>query len=145
MSADGDGLVHRVDYASPPILEVRDLGVSFSGRVGLLAGLGGRKATEARAVDGVDLQLHRGEVLALAGESGCGKTTTARAMMGLIKPQRGEILFNGQSARQGPPLVPAPGADGLPGPDGFPEPASDDLRDRRGGTAHPSDPPRTGG
>jgi peptide/nickel transport system ATP-binding protein len=96
MSADGDGLAHRVDDTSQPILEVRDLGVSFSGRVGLLAGLGGRKATEARAVDGVDLQLHRGEVLALAGESGCGKTTTARAMMGLIKPKRGQILFKGR-------------------------------------------------
>jgi ABC-type microcin C transport system duplicated ATPase subunit YejF len=68
MNIDGDGLKRRVYETSPPILEVRDLGVSFSGRVGLLAGLGGRKATEARAVDGVDLQLHRGEVLALAGE-----------------------------------------------------------------------------
>ena len=96
MSAGEDGLVRLVDYASQPILEVRDLGVSFSGRIGLLAGLGGRKATEARAVDGVDLQLHRGEVLALAGESGCGKTTTARAMMGLVKPQRGEVLFDGR-------------------------------------------------
>jgi oligopeptide/dipeptide ABC transporter ATP-binding protein len=95
MSTNGHGTPYRVDYTSRPILEVRDLGVSFSGRVGLLAGLGGRKATEARAVDGVDLQLHQGEVLALAGESGCGKTTTARAMMGLIKPQRGQILFNG--------------------------------------------------
>jgi oligopeptide/dipeptide ABC transporter ATP-binding protein len=95
MSVDGDGLRRRGYETSPPILEVRDLGVSFSGRVGLLAGLGGRKATEARAVDGVDLQLHRGEVLALAGESGCGKTTTARAMMGLVKPQRGEVLFDG--------------------------------------------------
>jgi oligopeptide/dipeptide ABC transporter ATP-binding protein len=95
VSTNGHETSYRVDYTSRPILEVRDLGVSFSGRVGLLAGLGGRKATEARAVDGVDLQLHRGEVLALAGESGCGKTTTARAMLGLIKPQRGQILFNG--------------------------------------------------
>jgi oligopeptide/dipeptide ABC transporter ATP-binding protein len=82
---------------STPILEVRDLGVSFSGRVGLLAGLRGRTGAEARAVDGVSLELRRGEVLALAGESGCGKTTTARAIMGLVKPQRGQILFDDQA------------------------------------------------
>jgi oligopeptide/dipeptide ABC transporter ATP-binding protein len=78
------------------VLQIRDLAVSFSGRVGLFAGLGGKKGTEARAVDGVNLKLHRGEVLALAGESGCGKTTTARAIMGLVRPERGEILFGGR-------------------------------------------------
>jgi peptide/nickel transport system ATP-binding protein len=87
---------YRVDYASKPILEVRGLGVTFAGRVGLLAGLRGKTAASARAVDGVDLQLHRGEVLALAGESGCGKTTTARAIMGLVRPQRGQVVFEGE-------------------------------------------------
>ena len=81
---------------SRPILEVRGLAVTFSGRVGLLAGLRGRTGVQARAVDGVDLRLHRGEILALAGESGCGKTTTARAIMGLQKPQAGQILFEGK-------------------------------------------------
>ena len=79
-----------------PVLEVRDLSVSFAGRVGLLSGLAGKKGSAARAVDGVRLELHRGEVLALAGESGCGKTTTARAIMGLIKPDGGQILFEGK-------------------------------------------------
>jgi peptide/nickel transport system ATP-binding protein len=79
-----------------PVLEVRGLEVSFAGRVGLFAGLAGRKAVEARAVDGVDLELGRGEVLALAGESGCGKTTTARAIMGLVRPGGGEIVFEGR-------------------------------------------------
>jgi peptide/nickel transport system ATP-binding protein len=78
------------------VLEVRDLGVTFEGRVGLVAGVMGRKASDARAVDGVTFELRRGEVLALAGESGCGKTTTARAIMGLLKPQQGEIRFEGQ-------------------------------------------------
>ena len=79
-----------------PLLEVRDLHVTFVGRVGLGAGLVGKKATLARAVDGVDLSLQPGEVLALAGESGCGKTTLARAIMGLVKPNSGEILFEGR-------------------------------------------------
>jgi len=74
---------------------VRDLHVTFQGRVGIGAGLAGKKATVARAVDGVDLKLHQGEVLALAGESGCGKTTLARTIMGLERPQQGEILFEG--------------------------------------------------
>ena len=80
----------------PPILEIRDLAVSFAGRIGLLSGILGRKAAAARAVDGVNLEVRRGEVLALAGESGCGKTTIARTVLGLIKPDRGQILFEGK-------------------------------------------------
>ena len=68
----------------PPVVEVRDLKVQFQTRVGMWAGLRGAKPEIARAVDGATLTLHRGEVLALAGESGCGKTTLARSIMGLI-------------------------------------------------------------
>ncbi len=89
-----------VRYDEPPVLEVRDLTVTFAGRIGLLSGLLGRKGAEARAVDGVNLSLHRGEILALAGESGCGKTTTARAIMGLQKPKDGTILFQGEPLRR---------------------------------------------
>ena len=80
----------------PPVVEIKDLEVNFKGRVGFIAGLGGRKAPDAKAVDGVSLTLHEGEVLALAGESGCGKTTTARAIMGLITPNAGQIFFQGK-------------------------------------------------
>jgi oligopeptide/dipeptide ABC transporter ATP-binding protein len=78
-----------------PLIEVRDLEVSFSGRTSLLGGLFKKQPAVARAVDGVDLTLHEGEVLALAGESGCGKTTMARAIMGLIRPNAGSISFRG--------------------------------------------------
>ncbi|MFM7719352.1 MAG: oligopeptide/dipeptide ABC transporter ATP-binding protein [Actinomycetota bacterium] len=79
-----------------PVLEVRDLRVTFAGREGLVVGVLGRDRSEARAVDGVDLDLRPGEVLALAGESGCGKTTLARAIMGLERPTSGEIRFRGE-------------------------------------------------
>ena len=78
-----------------PLIEVRGLEVSFSGRSSLL-GLSKKTTSVATAVDGVDLTLHEGEVLALAGESGCGKTTMARAIMGLIRPNGGEISFRGE-------------------------------------------------
>ena len=80
-----------------PLLEVRDLHVSFAGRSGLLGSLMGRASVVARAVDGVDLTIRRGEILALAGESGCGKTTLARSIMGLVQPQTGEIRYEGQA------------------------------------------------
>ena len=90
---EADGEVLRL---GEPVVEVTDLEVNFKGRVGLFAGLAGKKGTDAKAVDGVDLTLHEGEVLAVAGESGCGKTTTARAILGLIAPDKGSIKFRGK-------------------------------------------------
>jgi oligopeptide/dipeptide ABC transporter ATP-binding protein len=91
--------------AEDPVLEVRGLHVSFEGRVGLGAGVAGKKATISRAVDGVDLVLRRGEVLALAGESGCGKTTLARTIMGLEQPKLGEIRFEGEPLGKGAKIL----------------------------------------
>ena len=67
-------------------LEAVDVAVGFSGRSGRVA----------HALDGVNLGVSAGEVLALVGESGSGKTTLARALMGLERPTRGSIRYDGQ-------------------------------------------------
>src|SRR5262245_58136392 len=76
--------------AGDPILRIRDLAVHF--RVG--GGLFGA-ARWLRAVDGVDLELKRGECLGLVGESGCGKSTVALSIVGLQLPTRGSIELDG--------------------------------------------------
>jgi oligopeptide/dipeptide ABC transporter ATP-binding protein len=91
-----EATTETVEALGMPIVEVTDLEVNFKGRVGVVAAAMGKTGTDAKAVDGVTLTLHEGEVLALAGESGCGKTTTARAIMGLLTPDEGEIRFLGK-------------------------------------------------
>ena len=73
------------------LLEVRDLQVHFPIGARLLR----PPAGVVRAVDGVTLSIAEGEVLAVVGESGCGKTTLARAVLGLTKPTGGVIRFRG--------------------------------------------------
>jgi peptide/nickel transport system ATP-binding protein len=75
-----------------PLLEVRDLQVHFPVRQGLLR----RVVDHVRAVDGVSLRIESGRILALVGESGCGKTTLGRAILRLIEPTGGQILFEGE-------------------------------------------------
>jgi len=74
------------------LLSVRGLVKHFSSNNGLLA----RTKTVVRAVDGVDLEVKKGETLGIVGESGCGKSTTARLIMQIIKPDAGDILFDGE-------------------------------------------------
>jgi oligopeptide transport system ATP-binding protein len=76
---------------SAPLLEVRDLRKYFPVRRGLLA----RVVGQVRAVDGVSLHVGPGETLGLVGESGCGKTTTGRAILRLIEPTSGSVRFEG--------------------------------------------------
>jgi len=74
------------------ILSVEDLAVHFPIGGGLLGG--GQRLL--RAVDGIDLELKRGECLGLVGESGCGKSTVALSLLGLQTPTRGRIVLDGQ-------------------------------------------------
>jgi oligopeptide/dipeptide ABC transporter ATP-binding protein len=80
-----------------PILEVRDVSKHFPVQQSLVEIALRRKPGLVRAVDGVSFALGRGEVLALVGESGCGKTTIARTLIGLEEPTAGEVLFDGQA------------------------------------------------
>ena len=73
-------------------LEVDRLSVRFPLRSGLLR----RQTGEVRAVEGLSLKLHAGETLGLVGESGCGKTTAGRAIMGLIRPTGGRVVVEGR-------------------------------------------------
>jgi oligopeptide/dipeptide ABC transporter ATP-binding protein len=82
--------------ASPPLLRVEDLVKAFPGRRSLADALRGTPAMPVRAVDGISFELRPGEILALVGESGCGKTTTGNLLMGLERPTSGRVVLNGE-------------------------------------------------
>jgi ABC-type oligopeptide transport system ATPase subunit len=83
-----------------PLLQVRNLRKYFP----ILAGIFRHEVGVVKAVDGIDFTVHKGEVLGLVGESGCGKSTAARAAIRLIEPTAGEISFDGQNMLAMDPL-----------------------------------------
>src|SRR5262249_29872736 len=78
--------------AAPPILEAQALSRAFHVGQGIFAA-----PKTITAVDGVSFALRPGEVLGIVGESGCGKTTLARMLLGLIEPSAGEARIDGRS------------------------------------------------
>ena len=78
---------------SDVLLEVKDLKVYYPVKTKSIIP---RKAY-VKAVDGVSFQVHKKEAFGIVGESGCGKSTTGHAIVGLLKPTSGDILFEGES------------------------------------------------
>lgn len=76
-----------------PLLDVKNLKMHFPLTQGIIFQ---RKVGAVQAVDGVSFHVNRGETLGLVGESGCGKSTTGRAILQLYKPTEGNVIFNGK-------------------------------------------------
>ena len=90
-SAAGDTPALPETTISGTLVRLEGLEVHFPIRQGVLK----RTVGHVRAVDGVDLGIRRGQILALVGESGCGKTTLGRALLRLVEPTAGQVHFDG--------------------------------------------------
>ena len=83
----------RTDGGSDVLVEARNLEKHFPITEGVLS----KEIGRVRAVDGINFTIHRGETLGLVGESGCGKSTAARALLQLDPPTGGDVIFDGES------------------------------------------------
>ena len=103
-----DALLHELEFSPTeiadrnsrlaqmkPLLDVQDLQVYFP----IKSGVFGRTAGHVKAVDGITFNVKPGETLGLVGESGCGKTTTGRAVLRLVEPTGGNVMFDGKDVR----------------------------------------------
>ena len=88
--------VEQSEQNTTPLIQIRDLNVWFPVKKGLFR----RTVDHVKAVDGVSLAIAHGQIMALVGESGCGKTTLGRAILQLEKPTAGSIYLEGQELTQ---------------------------------------------
>lgn len=78
------------------IVEIRDLKKYYPVRMGLIRSLRTEERLYVKAVDGISFNIQKGEIYGLAGESGCGKTTTGKLILRLFEPTGGKVIFKGQ-------------------------------------------------
>ena len=83
----------RVVSAEDKLVDVQSLRIHFPVMAGFIVS---KKIADNKAVDGVTFDIRRGETMGLVGESGCGKSTTGRAVLQLYKPTDGKIIFDGK-------------------------------------------------
>lgn len=79
-----------MNQSNSPILSLKNVSMIFNKHVGLF-----KSPIKVGAVVDVNIDLYKGEILALVGESGCGKTTLGKVIIGLLKPTKGQIIYNG--------------------------------------------------
>ena len=92
MTTDAASETRRADPLGERLVEVEGLKMYFPVKSGILIQ---RKVADVKAVDGISFFVRKGETLGLVGESGCGKSTTGRAILQLHRPTEGRIVFDG--------------------------------------------------
>ncbi|HEY9836506.1 MAG TPA: ABC transporter ATP-binding protein [Vampirovibrionales bacterium] len=98
---DPDAVPTPPDLKSTPLLCLKDLQQHYTLETNLLdRWLSGKQNQTIKAVDGVNLQIYKGEILGLVGESGCGKSTLSRTILQLVTPTGGQVEFLGQELTQ---------------------------------------------
>ncbi|MCT7984595.1 ABC transporter ATP-binding protein [Laspinema sp. A4] len=98
---DPDAVETPPDLKSTPLLSLKDLQQHYTLETNLLdRWLSGKQSQTIKAVDGVNLQIYKGEILGLVGESGCGKSTLSRTILQLVTPTGGQVEFLGQELTQ---------------------------------------------
>jgi oligopeptide/dipeptide ABC transporter ATP-binding protein len=90
------GAVSMVNRSGPPLLSIEDVVVRFDVKRGFFDRLSGQPQRAVHALNGVRLDIAKGETLGVVGESGCGKSTLARTIVGLIEANDGRVTFQGR-------------------------------------------------